>query len=881
MLYGFVELVEDFLQKGELDQGCQEKTLRLAMFSKQHEVFEILVANMELTLHSLHRAIRWRDYEPFLDLPSTYSNSHPDNGKEDALYCALIMERCPKLIFTKSMLKDAANSGNLEMLKVLFAHTAGQSVQEKGLVIRDMGSSGRGWVEGVEFLLHHGASITSEDLVWAAGVSVPIEIMENLFAHGGASHITGKVMEIAAGHPIPKMLEMLISHGGEVTQILLLHAVAAPRITWYSPHLLLQNGCNISGEFLREMMQTYGRNDILCYMLDRADEGILSRELASLLRVGVQRGEHTEVIAHLLARADDLVSNETMNDLMHIAINEGRQNMSKTVSLLLPRTSCFTISEAGFMRVIDHPNMTELVSELLDHAQENSLTEEFVIHGMRSFSLDVAKRLLARVDIKSVANDLLEAAAQNRNHGLELVEVILQHAELMGFPRIAFIQAARNKGQDIIPALEEHFGPAPMTSEDVLGYIQAGAHATFLKPELTRDLINEDILIAVIGNWNVTSQKTTIGRSLHLPITPRVLEAAALDGNTDCFMLLWSLAHVTTVPKSLVQAAAQSSCHIIFEFVLNESGTDECGEQLLQSLVYGNETKRRLQWLLDKGVRLDVTPNVIKLASAYPTLLSEGTVELLLQQNQDLVITDDIFQMAACSNDRRGVECLQRYSGRETLAQKWLDIAALYDAVTFPDAEFPDTKKIEELLSSGLHPEQIGLDGRTPLYEAAISGRNTPVLVMKILLSAGAKPDPVVKQHTPLHYLAKCHSSLAYEQIKILVEAGASLDCKDENGRTPAMIARRTGSVIHARYLERCEREQQEAKSKGEKSIPIPGPLMSDFEASNSQLALQMPEPRPTEDGKEASNSENWIQTMSTGIMSWLQRLLNYRSSTR
>lgn len=77
-----------------------------------------------------------------------------------------------------------------------------------------------------------------------------------------------------------------------------------------------------------------------------------------------------------------------------------------------------------------------------------------------------------------------------------------------------------------------------------------------------------------------------------------------------------------------------------------------------------------------------------------------------------------------------------------------------------------------------------------------------------MLLSAGAAPDPIWNQLTPLCYAA---AEGDYDMVKILVEGGASLDFCNEEGYTPAMIARDNGHLKVFRYLEQCrETKKQE-----------------------------------------------------------------------
>ncbi len=78
---------------------------------------------------------------------------------------------------------------------------------------------------------------------------------------------------------------------------------------------------------------------------------------------------------------------------------------------------------------------------------------------------------------------------------------------------------------------------------------------------------------------------------------------------------------------------------------------------------------------------------------------------------------------------------------------------------------------------------------------------------VQILLAAGASPNggPLSKD-SPLCEAARSND---YYMVKILVNAGASINSRDPEGRTPSMIAKARGRMLIFKYLEQCRMEQE------------------------------------------------------------------------
>lgn len=106
----------------------------------------------------------------------------------------------------------------------------------------------------------------------------------------------------------------------------------------------------------------------------------------------------------------------------------------------------------------------------------------------------------------------------------------------------------------------------------------------------------------------------------------------------------------------------------------------------------------------------------------------------------------------------------------------------LFTAVHFNKMEIVEWLITQE----GIQIDAKSADGRTALHEAARNSMNPEIVTL--LIDAGANIEAIDKDlhHTPLHYAAAAHNINA---MKVLIEAGAKINVKNVNDRTPLHIA--------------------------------------------------------------------------------------------
>ncbi|XP_011155470.2 ankycorbin isoform X2 [Solenopsis invicta] len=140
--------------------------------------------------------------------------------------------------------------------------------------------------------------------------------------------------------------------------------------------------------------------------------------------------------------------------------------------------------------------------------------------------------------------------------------------------------------------------------------------------------------------------------------------------------------------------------------------------------------------------------------------------------------------------------------------------AAAPELVNAPDAEghtplhlaviAGDTQLVAVLLANGADVNAKDLEGHSVLHWATVCGEAECV---RLILAAGARPStPDLRGGSPLHYAAQCCGAAATAELAVpkkvglkvlqtLLEFGANVNAKDEDGRQPILWAASAGSV--------------------------------------------------------------------------------------
>lgn len=776
--YGFTEVVDACLQTEGPSEEEKSKALLLAVRATQYDTFDQLLSDKvdwEITEPTLYHAARELDRERLAKLldKSTSVSLSPRmieaacEGRNDGSV-ALLFERYPDSTVTSKMLEAAIENHNQKIFDLLLARASDSIITEPMLerAICEQQSE-----KFVLLLDRAGDScLTSSLMAQAAKESVSKTIMEVMLTRGGAAKITKEVMVEAARLPDQKILNLLLLHGGVVTQEVLIEV--AYEVSADVLDVLLEQGCEINSQILNLAARGRTTCDWLDVLLNRADEAIIAEEMNGLLLLVARTASETATMRRLLDRAGDAQIPED------VLIAAARNNY-----------------EVG----------SELMQMLLEQGRATEITADLLPYAVANLELEVVLPLLESVETTEIMDVLLEAAAGNSRCGGELVKILLSKARMKELPERLLLKATKSsEGTDVILALEEVFGRIDMTEDKLVTLVREAESLEFLSPSMEPALITEKVLISALSNWRDDVQNAIVEKSLHVPITIGVLKAAARNCRLPCFRFLWNRGRIAKVTKDLIKEAAENTCYEleIIEFLLDESEEVQTGEEFMMTVAEKSWVAVDIFFLLtERGFQLEITEGVLRAAVSNPSLAKYSAISWILQHHVHLEVADEIFKIAASAGSESDLHRLSEYCEMESTPEEWLDIARMFNA-----AKDDKVDRLKDLLDRGVNPDVSSPKGKTPLLRASLKGNK---LAVQMLLSAGAAPDPIWYQHTPLCYAARYGE---YEMVKLLVEGGASLDFRNEEGYTPAMIARDNGHLKIFRYLEQSRETREQEK---------------------------------------------------------------------
>ncbi len=799
--YGFGEHVALCVLDRALGNEEKGKGLLLAVMANQHKIVDLLVKDQgdwKVTEPILFFAAQNLENERFAWLLDKATNvrltartvtaaGKGRNGKS----MALLLQRYPGLVITEEMLKTSVISANHEAFRLLLARALDQVLTEPLFRIAIYEDQP---IKLVSLLNRIGPCRLSPFLFRQAGIFSDGSL-EVMLERGGAACITTEFMIGVALSDNLKALQLMVNSGGAISQELLV-AVAgevAPDVL----RLLLQHGCVVNGDILKS--QAKGRNEdykSLEIMLNYVDDAVIAEELTSLMVAVAGSSTRGAIMRVLHDRAQDTKVSEDV--LLAAACNFA--GGSKMMEMFLEQDKTLTI------------------------------TAEVLICAMATFNLDVIVLLLERVEeVKSIMNELLEAAAQNLFSGGKLMRLLLQlkSANITRIPDVVFDKAIGNglSGENVIRALEESFGPIEVTEDVMLklvrkssgcGQLPSGANYLFDPALITGTVflaamsIDPPRLIWEYGGTRLDIRHVVVENALHLPVTPDILKAAARYSDVACFRTLWIRGGMATDTRELMQRAAKNSRdgHPIFQFLLDQVEIVEINETLMLAIVGNPDTSMKLLRLLwERDITLSVTHDVLQTAIANTDFFQDidcWGLTFLLEHFSHVEVTDDLFKTTATAGNEDLLCKLSQLCNMESPPGKWLDVARLYKAVALGDND-----SLNNLLERGVELEARELECTFPVKRAL---ERDQVSTIQILLAAGMAPDALIGGRTLLFSAAAWGK---HKLVEVLAKAGASLDFKGamyenrfDDGYTPCAIAKKRGFYYVFKLLEQFEKDR-------------------------------------------------------------------------
>ena len=859
---GFSEIAASFLEARGLSDEMKDQGLILAAIAAQGEIFDILVEDRELwtmTEPLLLYAVEYLDKERLAWLlakaPDTVNTPLVSNALanswDDGKLTAL-MDRYPGLTITNELLAVALREASLHNFRMLVART------EKPMIVQDMLLSqyhcdklSAIYLEKFVILLDRvGESGLTSDLMADAIIDCERCIVEAMLSRCAAGKITEELMLLAVERRETQIFDLMLQYGGKVTDAVLDKAASdgsvqtvqmlidrsfefktnakrlnlAARNSWNQEVLgvlgvLLDHTDNTT--LVNEMagliyeVAKYGRIECLRQVLDRAEDVVISQDM---IWAGMSNCRHRDPVERVRMLLDRSSKVEITEDMLILAACDKHDGI-ELFKFMLERNYEAEISEYVFLAAAcNRSRGPEIMQLLLEQNSVAILTKDIVICAIQYSNPGQLKHILERSEVKVITVSLLKAAATNWYHGSELVRLLLARAEITSFPEEVFVEAVANSygGIKVIHVLEETFGRIEVTESLMLKSIRRATEET-VKLLLARSdpvQITKQVFLSAMNNGHVNVRTLVAEKSLHIPVTSDILQVAAKSDGVDLFRFFWNRCGAKYVPEDLINAAAQSYGYEIMAFLLYESDFVEVGLGTLVAIAacrFGWPAYRLFDLLLEQGLQTDTTKGLPE------TLLVNGGIELKcspptkLQLSSGTKVTEEIFRIAASLGNEPLLKKFADFCKLESIPSRWLDVAKLYNAATSRDNAL-----LKALLARGVAPDVASPDGTTALTAAAWFGNEEG---LQTLLSAGASPDggPGLTS-SPLCFAAGSNGQwfdsnemVSYNMVKMLVNAGASIDFKDDEGKTPSMLAKEDGNILILKYLDQCRKERERA----------------------------------------------------------------------
>ncbi|KAF3920306.1 Ankyrin-2 [Arthrobotrys entomopaga] len=248
-----------------------------------------------------------------------------------------------------------------------------------------------------------------------------------------------------------------------------------------------------------------------------------------------------------------------------------------------------------------------------------------------------------------------------------------------------------------------------------------------------------------------------------------------------------------TLDKTILQLAARTENLNMVRLVLETSySASKSDKTRALHTAAGKGNLEIIEYLLRHGAHIDGEGRdggtILQISSRRG---DEKIVELLLQWGASVNNRTDKQETAlhfAAQNKRPQIVRLLIKHGAEVNRITYYGKTALWIAASVGSDE-----SIKALIDAGADPNPMIASGETALFVAASKGREQAV---RILLENGARDSvnhpSVIDQMTPIFAAIKNrvqHATI----VKLLLDAGAEVNIKDMNGRTPLFEAARRG----------------------------------------------------------------------------------------
>lgn len=694
--------------------------------------------------------------------------------------------------------------------------------------------------------------LTEDVLKAALGYSGSGALMTWLFEkHGDKIHLTEPViMAAASSFDADEMLELLLEYRGNEVKCTekVIKAVAKSYYgsTRLMALLLETRGNDI--EITEDILIAVAENnscglDTMKLLLDRRPKEVKITE--RVMKAAARSQSNSELISLLLKeRGDEIRINENIAKAAAANLN-GRLAMAL---LLEKRGREFQITE-DVVKAAAGNSSSDVIAFLLEkYGSQIKITEEVIKAAAGSYFKEAVGLVLEKCENEvKVTEDIIKAAVRGSINCTSVMTMLFEkYGSKIEITEDVVITAAGND-YNTAPILTLLLRKSNVKITERITKAMAKnstcgrAMMIWLLEKYGSDIeITEDVVIAAAENRDNSRAVLALlfqKRGGEIKITEKIVKAAARNSRAALLFLLDKFESEIQITESIVKAAAKNlrSSRAVILLLLQRFGeTIRITEDVVLAAVREGKRNRSVMQLLfkERGSDIKITEQVMKaavknnrgitallleeradeveitedilIAAAGNMFDGEEVMDLLLDKrlsDVSALVRDSVCLAAAASGQQNVLKLLCNRHGFLPLRKEWVAIAAFFNA-----AKDGDVAAVNRLLKEGVEPDVKNADTTliTPLWAAAWCGHTAIVelLTQRKDVNVNALPDA---GRSPIFGPA----ANGYEAIvKLLIAAGAKVDFVDQDGSTPASVARKNGHGRIAEMLERVSSEQ-------------------------------------------------------------------------
>jgi hypothetical protein len=670
--------------------------------------------------------------------------------------------------------------------------------------------------------------------------------------HGDRIHLTEPlVMAAASSYDASEMLGLLVEYRGSEVNYTENVIKSAAKSYYASTKVITSilemrnNQIEITEDILIAVADNgFSGLDTMKVLLDRRPKEVKITE--GVLKAVARSQANTELLSLLLkVRGDEIRITENIAKAA-AANRQGRHTMAL---LLEKRGREFQITEDVVKAAAGNDSSSDVLAFLLEkYGSQIKITNEIVKAAARSSTAEGLGLLLEKYENEiKPTEDIIKAGVGGRdNCTLAMMMLFEKYGSKVEITEDVIITAAHND-YNTVPILtfllrKSHVKITERITKAMAKNSKCGrAMMIWLWDEYGSEIeITEDVVVAAAENKENSRAVLALlfqRCGEEIIITEKIVKAAAENSRAALLFLLEKCGSKIQITDSIVKAAARNrrssravmlllfqrfgdavkitedvilaavgrrtSNRSLMQLLLKERGNDiKITEQVMKAAVKSNRGMTALL-LEERGDEIEITEDIL-IAAAGNVFNGEEVMDILLDKRfRDVpaLVRDSVCHAAAASGQLNVLKLLCNRHGFLPLREEWVAMATFFKA-----AREGDVAAVSRLLKEGVKPDVKNADFAlvTPLWIAAWNGHTAIVELLTQrkdvdvnVLSEAGRP--------PMFWPA----ANGYEAIvKLLLDAGAKADFVDENGDTPASVARKFGHGKLAEMLERVSSEQ-------------------------------------------------------------------------